>query len=98
MPIYVMLTNLTEKGVKTIREKPGRIKEVNKEGEPVRVKVLSQYSLLGPYDFISIIEAPNDAVMTNVAVQLGSRGTVRTLTMPALSTDDFLAAVKTSKD
>ena len=60
MPIYVMLTTLTDEGRKTIKEKPERIKEVNKEVEAMGAKLLDQYALLGPYDFVNILDAPNN--------------------------------------
>ncbi len=55
MATYVMLTTLTDEGRKTIKENPQRIKEVNKEVEAMGVKILAQYALLGPYDFVNIL-------------------------------------------
>ncbi len=94
MAIYVMLTNLTDEGRKTIKENPGRIKEVNKEVEAMGVRVLAQYVVMGPYDFINVIEAPNNQTVAKVAVELGSRGTLQTLTMAAMSLDDLIGALK----
>ncbi len=94
MAVYVMLTNLTDEGRKTIKENPGRIREVNKEVEAMGVKVITQYVLMGPYDFVNIIEAPNNETVAKVAVELGARGTLQTLTMPAISLDEFTKALK----
>jgi uncharacterized protein with GYD domain len=94
MPVYVMLTNLTDEGRKTIKENPERIKEVNKEVEAMGVKVLYQYVVMGPYDFVNIIEAPTNQAVAKVAVELGARGTLQTLTMPAISLDDFISTLK----
>jgi len=94
MGIYVMLTNLTDEGRKTIRENPERIREVNKEVEAMGVKVLAQYVLMGPYDFINILEAPNNETIAKMAVELGARGTVKTLTVPTMSLDDFINTLK----
>lgn len=94
MAIYVMLTNLTDEGRKTIKENPGRIKEVNKEVEAMGVKVLAQYVVMGPYDFINVIEAPNNQTVAKVAVELGSRGTLQTMTMAAMTLDDLISALK----
>ena len=58
MPYYILLSNLTDEGWKTVREKPERIKEVNKELEAYGARVISQYAVLGPYDFVNIVEAP----------------------------------------
>lgn len=94
MPFYVMLTNLTDEGRKTIKENPERIKEVNKEVEAMGVKVLTQYAVMGPHDFVNILEAPNNETVAKVAVELGARGTLQTLTMAAISLDDFISTLK----
>ncbi len=93
MAIYVMLTTLTSEGRKTLKERPERIKEVNQEVEKMGVKILQQYAVLGPYDFVNILDAPNNEVISKVAVELGSRGTIQTTTLPALPIDDFIQAV-----
>ena len=90
MATYVMLTTLTDQGRKTIKENPQRIKEVNKEVEAMGVKILAQYALLGPYDFINILEARDNKTITKVAIDLGSRGTLQTLTMAAMTLDEFI--------
>jgi len=94
MPIYIMLTNLTDEGRKTVKEKPERIKEVNKEVEKMGVKILNQYALLGAYDFVNIIEAPDNQTVARVAIELGSRGTLQTTTLAALSIDEFTNMLK----
>ena len=77
MALYVMLTTLTDEGRRTVKASPERIKEVNKEVEAMGVKILSQYAVLGPYDFINILEAPDSQTVTRMAVHLGARGTLR---------------------
>jgi len=94
MPIYVMLTTLTDEGRKTMKEKPERIKEVNKEVEAMGAKLLTQYALLGPYDFVNILDAPSNEAISKLAAELGSRGTLQTLTMAAVGVDDFVASLK----
>ena len=95
MPIYVMLTTLTDEGMKTLKHKPERIKEVDKEVlERVGVKVRAQYVVMGPYDFVNILEAPDNDTRVKMAVELGSRGTIRTLTMPAIDVDQFIKDLK----
>jgi uncharacterized protein with GYD domain len=90
MAIYVMLTTLTDEGRKTVKEKPERIKDVNREVEALGVKILSQYFVLGPYDFVNILEAPDNEVISKVAIELGARGTLQTMTMAAMNLDDFI--------
>jgi len=94
MAKFIMLTTLTDEGRKTIRDNPQRIKEVNKEVETMGAKVLAQYALLGPYDFVNILEAPSNEAVSKVAIALGSRGTLQTMTMAALDIDDFIGSLK----
>ncbi|MDO8687583.1 MAG: GYD domain-containing protein [Dehalococcoidales bacterium] len=89
MPIYVMLTTLTDEGRKTLKSNSQRIKEVNREVEAMGVKILTQYALLGPYDFINILEAPDNRVIGKVALELGARGTLQTVTMAAMTVDEL---------
>jgi uncharacterized protein with GYD domain len=97
MAIYVMLSKLTVWGRKTVKERPNRIKEVNKEVEAMGAKVLQQYATLGEYDFINIMEAPDNETMSRVAVELGSRGTLDTVTLSAMTLDDFITSLTQPK-
>ncbi|MBI2174962.1 MAG: GYD domain-containing protein, partial [Candidatus Omnitrophica bacterium] len=82
-------TTLTDEGRKTIKTNPQRIKEVNKEVEAMGVKIKAQYAVLGPYDFINILEAPDNKTVAKVAVELGARGTVQTMTLAAMAIDEL---------
>lgn len=93
MPVYVMFTTLTDEGRKTVKQNPQRLKEVNKEVEAMGVKILAQYALLGPYDFVNILDAPNSQTVSRVALELGSRGTLSTMTMAAMTIDEMLAGL-----
>ncbi|MFH1652032.1 MAG: GYD domain-containing protein [Chloroflexota bacterium] len=97
MSTYVMLTTLTDKGRNVIRDNPDRIKEVNKEVELMGVKIVAQYALLGQYDFVNIVEAPRDEVAARIAINLSARGTLQTLTLPAMSVDDLISDLKKGK-
>jgi uncharacterized protein with GYD domain len=90
MSLYIMMTNLTDEGRKTVKTNPQRIKEVNKEVEAMGVKILAQYVVLGQYDFINILEAPNNQAIAKVATELGSRGTLQTSTLAAMTLDDYI--------
>ena len=94
MAVYVMLTTLTDEGRKTLKNNPNRIKEVNKEVEEMGGKILAQYAVLGPYDFINIIETVGNTTITKIALELGSRGTLQTMTMAAIPIDDLVSAWK----
>jgi uncharacterized protein with GYD domain len=97
MPYYVMMTKLTDAGRKTIMRNPGRIWEVNKEVEDMGAKIITQYALLGEYDFINILEAPNNTVVARVASALGSRGTLQPLTLTAITIEDLVKEIQTAK-
>jgi len=90
MPIYIMLSTLTDEGRKTIRENPERIRAVNKEVEAMGVKILAQYATLGPYDFVNILDSPSGDEVTRVSMELGGRGTLQTMTMSAMTLDNFI--------
>ena len=94
MPYYILLSNLTDEGWKTVKERPERIREVNKELEGFGAKVISQYAALGPYDFVNIVEAPNNETIAKVSIELGSRGTIKIMSMVAIPIDEFIASMK----
>lgn len=94
MAHYVMLTTLTDEGRKTLKKNPERIKEVNKEVEEMGAKILAQYAVLGPYDFVNILEASDNKAVAKLSVELGSRGTMQGITMAAVSIDDFISSLK----
>ncbi|MGH2454072.1 MAG: GYD domain-containing protein [bacterium] len=94
MPTYIMLSTLTENGAETLKEQPDRLKEVNREVEAMGVKVLQQYAVLGPYDFVNIVEAPDNDTVARVSVELGARGSVRIVTLPAIPIDAFVSRLK----
>lgn len=94
MATYIMLSTLTDEGAKTIKTNPGRIKEVNKEIEALGVEVKDQYAVLGPYDFVNIVEAPDNETVARVSAELASRGSVKIQTLTAIPIDDFIAKFK----
>lgn len=93
MPTYVMLTNLTADGVRTLKNNPGRVAEVNQEVEQIGAKVLTQYATLGQYDFVTVVEAPDEKTMAKVSVELGSRGTMSSQTLTAIPSDQLTDAL-----
>ncbi len=94
MPYYVILSNLTDEGRRTIKQRPERIIEVNKEIEAMGVKIHKQYALLGSYDFVNFVEAPNNETVMKISVEIGSRGSVHLMTLPALPVDEFIKKIK----
>jgi uncharacterized protein with GYD domain len=94
MPIYLMLTTLTEKGVQTLNSNPARLREVNHDVEELGARVLHQWASLGAYDFVNIVEAPDDLTIAKVSVALGARGSAKLESLPLVPIDDLLAALE----
>jgi uncharacterized protein with GYD domain len=88
-----MLSTLTPEGVQTVKNNPQRIKEVNREVEQIGAKVVAQWATLGQFDFVNVIEAPDDKTMSKVSLELGSRGTARYQSLAAIPIDEFISAL-----
>jgi uncharacterized protein with GYD domain len=93
LPTYVMLTTLTPEGVQTIKNNPQRIREVSTEVEQLGATVKAQWATLGHFDFVNIVEAPDERTMARVSLELGSRGTAKYETMSAIPIDDFISSL-----
>jgi uncharacterized protein with GYD domain len=93
MPTYIMLTKLTPEGIQTIKNNPARIREVNTEVAQLGAEVKAQWATLGEYDFVNVIEAPDEKTIARVSLELGSRGTSRYETLVAIPIDDFIGAL-----
>ena len=93
MPTFIMLSTLTPEGVQTVKNNPQRIREVNQELEQLGATVKAQWATLGHFDFITVVEAPDDTTMARVSLELGSRGTARYETLAAIPIDEFIAAL-----
>jgi uncharacterized protein with GYD domain len=90
MKNYMMLTTLTDEGRKTVKDNPERIEQVNKAVESWGAKIISQYALFGPYDFLTLLQAEDDMAILKIATELGARGTLKTMTLPAIPIDEFI--------
>jgi uncharacterized protein with GYD domain len=93
VPTYIMLAQLSSDGVQTVKNNPNRIKEVNKEVEQLGAVVKAQWATIGQYDFVSVVEVPDEKTMARVSLELGSRGTSRYESMTAIPIDDFIASL-----
>ena len=94
MGLYIMISTLTDEGRKTIKNNPARIEQVNQEIEKMGARVLAQYVVLGQYDFINVLEAPDNEVIARVSIELGSRGTIQIMTLPAVPVSEFVKKIK----
>ena len=94
MPIFILLSTLTQQGVQTLKSNPERLRQVNQDVEELGCKVLHQWATLGEFDFVNVVEAPDTATIAKVSVALGARGSTRIQTLPALSIDEFVATIE----
>jgi uncharacterized protein with GYD domain len=94
MPVYILLSRLTDAGATTVKANPGQIKEINREIEALGAHVLHQYATLGSYDFVTIVAAPDASAIARVSVELGARGNVRIETLAALPIEEFINTIR----
>ena len=94
MATFILITRLTDDGAETIKANPERIREVNREIEQMGARVVNQWAVLGPYDFVNVVEAPDNTTIARVSAELSSRGTIRVMTLPAIPIDEFINSFK----
>ncbi|MDH4176029.1 MAG: GYD domain-containing protein [Thermoleophilia bacterium] len=94
MPTYLMLTSLTEKGVQTLNSNPARLREVNTDVEELGAKVLHQWASIGEYDFVNVVEAPDDLTLAKLSVRLSARGSLKIESLPLVSVDELLRSLE----
>ncbi len=91
MPTYIMLSTLTPEGVRTLKNNPQRVKEVNQEVEQLGARVQAQWAVLGRFDFVNVVEAPDEQTMARISLELGSRGTAKYESLAAIPIEDFIS-------
>jgi uncharacterized protein with GYD domain len=94
MPTYIMLTTLTAEGAHTVHANPDRLTALADEVANFGCKVVAEYAVLGQYDFVTVVEAPDNETVAHLSVDLGSRGTARMQTLPAISIDTLMTKLK----
>lgn len=94
MATYILLSTLTDEGRRTVKDRPERIQEVNREIEAMGAKVIAQYVVLGLYDFVNVVEASDNETVARISVELGSRGTIQIMTLPAIVVEDFVRGLR----
>ncbi len=97
MATFIMLSRLTDEGRKTLKERPERLAEVNKEIETMGGRVTAQYAVLGGWDFVNVVEAPSNEVIARISVELGSRGTIEVTTLPAMKIPEFTEMLRAGR-
>jgi uncharacterized protein with GYD domain len=87
LPVYVVLGNWTDEGIKNAKDAPGRIKDTHRVVAETGGKMQLYYTL-GEYDFVMVLDVPNDNAVLKILVWLGSEGNVRTKTLKAWTEDE----------
>ena len=93
MSVYVLLGTLTDEGRKAVKSRPERIEEVNDEVVAFGGRILAQYALLGLYDFLTVVQAPDNETIARISIEFGSRGTIQLMSLPAFHIDSFVTQV-----
>jgi uncharacterized protein with GYD domain len=93
VPVFILLSTLSQQGVQTLTSNPDRLRQVNRDVEELGAKVLHQWATLGEFDFVNVVEAPDVETIARVSVALGARGSTRIQTLPALEIDAFLRSL-----
>ena len=94
MPTFILLSTLTQQGVQTLKSNPERLRQVNHDVEELGCRVIHQWATLGEFDFVNVVEAPDIATIAKVSVALGSRGSTKIETLPALEIEEFLGTLE----
>jgi len=97
MPTYILLSTLTPEGRRTLHSDPDRLDEVNQEITDFGCEVVAQYAVLGSCDFVTVIQAPDNGTVAHLSIDLGSRGTVSIVTLPALTMAELRTKLKGPK-
>ena len=94
MPVFILLSTLTQQGIQTLKSNPERLRQVNQDIEELGCRVLHQWATLGEFDFINVLEAPDIASVAKVSVALAARGSTKITTLPALEIEEFLQTLE----
>ncbi len=93
MPTFILLSTLSGEGVESLKRNPSRLQQVNAQVESMGARILDQWAVLGPYDFVTVVEAPDEITVARVAVEIGARGSTKIQTLPAIPIATFLDAI-----
>ena len=95
MPTFILLSTLSGEGVESLKRNPSRLQQVNAQVESMGARIVDQWAVLGPYDFVTVVEAPDELTVARVAVEIGARGSTKIQTLPALTIDELLTSIET---
>ena len=88
MATFIVLANLTDQGIRNIKEQPGRVRQLEQRFGQSGIKILGAYLTLGAYDNVFIVEAPDDETAARAVLAVGMQGNARTMTLRAFTLDE----------
>ena len=89
MATYITLANYTAQGIASIKDSPDRLDAARRELAPLGVTIKDFYLTLGEYDFLVIVEAPDNKTAAMALIGLSAQGNVSTTSMAALTEQEF---------
>jgi uncharacterized protein with GYD domain len=89
MPSYIVLLSWTQQGVENIKQSPSRLDAARKAFTDMGAELKQIFLVMGRYDFVAVVEAPDDETVAKVALALGSKGSVRSETLRAFTEDEY---------
>ena len=94
MPTYVTLMNWTDQGIRTVRETMQRRDQADALAEKHGARIERVYWTVGPYDIVTIVEAPDDESVSAMLLELSSGGNLKTTTLRAYGRDEMSGIVQ----
>lgn len=89
MPVYVSLINLTDQGIRTIKDDPNRVQAATEIAKREGVRIIDEWWTMGQYDAVMVAEAPDDETMNRFLLGAARQGNIRTMTMRAFTKDEI---------
>jgi uncharacterized protein with GYD domain len=89
MPTYVALMNWTDQGIRNVRDTVNRREQADALADKHGAKIVQVYWTVGPYDLVTIVEAPDDESATVMLLELGTGGNLRTTTLRAYDSEQM---------
>ena len=89
MPTYIILNRWTQKGIENVKESPSRLDAARQAFKAVGAELKDFYLTMGQYDFVAVVEAPDDETAARVALSLGAKGATRSETLRAFTEAEY---------
>jgi len=94
MPTYIALMNWTDQGIRSVKDTVQRREQAEGLAQKHGARIEEVYWTVGPYDLVTILEAPDDESVTAMTLELGSGGNLRTMTLRAYDREEMSGIVQ----